>query len=108
MAASGRRLALPRGTQMRLSLIIAAVAALAATSGAAASKTEPDKSCPSSHPVPVPYPPVQARGVDANGRDCTGHPRGGQASAGARDTPIKAHTGASAGEIRGPVSVTVK
>lgn len=92
---------------MRLSLIIVAIAALAATSASAASKTEPEKGCPSSHPVPVPYPPVKARVVDGHGHDCTGHTHGA-GSTGAKDTPIKAHTGNSAGEIRGPVSGTVK
>jgi hypothetical protein len=91
---------------MRHSPIIAAIAVLLALPAVAAARTEPDKGCPSSHPIPVPYPPVKARVVDGKGHDCTG-PRGHMGAA-ARDTPIKAHTGSSAGEIRGPVSGTVK
>lgn len=91
---------------MRLSLIVVAIAALAATS-AAASKTEPDKGCPSSHPIPVPYPPVKARVVDGKGHDCTDHSHG-PGSTGAKDSPIKAHQGSTAGELHGPVSGTVK
>jgi hypothetical protein len=93
---------------MRLSVIIVAAALLAAAAAAADARTEPEKGCPSSHPVPVPYPPVQGRGVDGHGHDCTGRPHGGPAATGAKESPIKAHAGSTAGEVRGPVSGTVK
>jgi hypothetical protein len=99
-------------------LLVALIALSMAAPACAATKTEPDV-CPGGHPVPIPHPPVksrmasggdsatppmgdQARGVDPKGHDCA-RPHG---TPGAKDTPIKAHTGDSPGVLKGDVSGT--